>query len=74
MAIGTCINWKTSFAFVQEECDDEKGGREWMVHFSEIKRNGFRLLRVGERVSFDVGTAPNGRPCAVNVTPIDEAA
>ena len=42
-------------------------GREVLVHFSAIKGAGFKTLKTGDRVSFDVIPSPVA-PQASNVT------
>jgi cold shock protein len=37
------------------------------VHFSQIRKTGLTQLPQGQRVSFDVGPAKDGRTMAVNV-------
>lgn len=45
--------------------DDDEGHR-FFVHHSAIVMDGFRTLRRGEKVIFDIGTEKRG-PEAVNV-------
>eukprot|EP00161_Ancyromonas_sigmoides_P019753 TRINITY_DN5616_c0_g1_i1.p1 TRINITY_DN5616_c0_g1~~TRINITY_DN5616_c0_g1_i1.p1 ORF type:complete len:110 (+),score=26.74 TRINITY_DN5616_c0_g1_i1:57-386(+) len=51
------FNEKRGYGFVL--ADD---GSEFFVHYSEINGVGFKTLRDGERVDFEVKTGPNGRP------------
>jgi len=44
------------------------GGEDLFVHQSNINSQGFRSLREGEAVEFDVEAGPDGRSKAVNVT------
>ncbi|HIB51731.1 MAG TPA: cold-shock protein [Candidatus Marinimicrobia bacterium] len=44
------------------------GGKDLFVHMSEIKMEGFKTLRDGQSVDFEVGSSEKG-PCAVNVVP-----
>ena len=44
------------------------GGKDLFVHFSAIQGSGFKTLKEGDKVQFDVGTGPKG-PNATNVRP-----
>lgn len=44
------------------------GGEDLFVHQSNINAQGFRSLREGEAVEFDVEAGPDGRCKAINVT------
>jgi CspA family cold shock protein len=41
-------------------------GSDVFVHYSSIRGNGFRTLKEGQRVEFELGQGPKG-PQAVNV-------
>ena len=45
----------------------QEGGPDVFVHFSAIKMDGFRSLKEGERVEFEITEGPKG-PQAANVT------
>jgi CspA family cold shock protein len=63
MANGT-VKWfndSKGFGFIEQE-----DGADVFVHFSEIKSDGFKSLREGERVSFDIAQGQKG-PAATNV-------
>ena len=50
----------------------DEGGEDIFVHFSEIKIDGFRTLKDGQKVSFEVERdANNGKLRAKDVTPIE---
>jgi CspA family cold shock protein len=64
MARGT-VKWfdeKKGYGFISQ--DD---GNDVFVHFSAIQQEGFKTLREGEEVEFDVVQGPKG-PQAANVT------
>jgi cold shock protein len=42
----------------------EGGGDDIFVHFSAINSNGFRTLKEGEKVSFEVVEGPKGSQAA----------
>jgi CspA family cold shock protein len=37
------------------------GGKDLFAHFSAIQEQGFKTLKEGQRVSFDVTTGPKGQ-------------
>jgi cold shock protein len=63
MATGTVkwFNEKKGFGFIEQE-----DGPDVFVHHSGIKMEGFRTLKEGARVSFDIEQGQKG-PAAVNV-------
>jgi cold shock protein len=66
MANGT-VKWfndQKGFGFITQE-----GGPDVFVHHSAIKGNGFKSLREGDQVTFDVEQGKKG-PAAANVTPV----
>ncbi|HXT04695.1 MAG TPA: cold-shock protein [Casimicrobiaceae bacterium] len=59
MATGT-VKWfndSKGFGFVTPE----DGGKDLFAHFSAIQEQGFKTLKEGQRVSFDVTTGPKGQ-------------
>lgn len=68
MPIGT-VKWFSDakgFGFIEPEA----GGGDVFAHFSAIQTNGFRTLRQGSRVSFDLVEGPKG-VLAQNIHPLD---
>lgn len=73
MKTGVCLwfRWDKGYGFIKENGTEET----YFVHFSgiyteEFKKNGepkFRKLEEGDKVTFEVGEGPNGRPLAINV-------
>ena len=58
MATGT-VKWfsdSKGFGFIEPE----GGGSDVFAHFSAIQMDGFRTLRQGSRVSFDLVPGPKG--------------
>jgi CspA family cold shock protein len=68
MASGT-VKWfndSKGFGFITPE----SGGDDLFAHFSAIQSSGFKTLKEGQRVSFDVTTGPKGQQ-ASNIHAID---
>jgi cold shock protein len=65
MNIGTVkwFNEQKGFGFITPE----SAGPDFFVHFSGIKTEGFKTLREGDKVEFEVETDPKGGR-AVNVS------
>jgi cold shock CspA family protein len=59
------FNETKGFGFITP--DD--GGRDLFCHQSQIQMEGFRTLREGQRVEFDVEEGPKG-PAAKRVKPL----
>lgn len=45
------------------------GGEDVFAHFSAISSKGFKSLKEGQRVSFDVAEGPKGKQAA-NIQPL----
>ena len=64
MATGTVkwFNEAKGFGFITPE----DGGKDLFAHFSAIQEAGFKTLKEGQRVTFDVGAGVKG-PQASNI-------
>lgn len=67
MSTGTVkwFNEKKGFGFITPD----EGGADLFVHHSKIAMQGFRTLKEGQRVEFDVTAGEKGK-VAVNVKPV----
>lgn len=71
MAVGT-VKWfndAKGFGFIEPE----GGGEDVFAHFSAIQMDGFRTLRQGGKVTFEVIQGPKGQ-LAQNICPLDASA
>lgn len=68
MQTGT-VKWfndAKGFGFIEPE----QGGEDVFAHFSAIKMEGFRTLRQGGKVAFELVQGPKGQ-LAQNITPME---
>ena len=47
----------------------DDGGKDLFAHHSAIQSNGFRSLKDGQKVEFELATGPKG-PQATNIKPM----
>ena len=67
MSTGT-VKWfndAKGFGFITPD----EGGEDVFSHFSAISTSGFRSLKEGQKVQFDIVQGPKGKQ-ASNITPI----
>ena len=57
-----CFNEKKGYGFISRE-----DGGDVFVHFSAIKKDGFKTLYEGDEVEFEISEGPKG-PQATDVT------
>jgi CspA family cold shock protein len=71
MPVGT-VKWfndAKGFGFIEPE----GGGDDVFAHFSAIRMEGFRTLKQGGRVTYEVVQGPKGQ-LAQNIAPLDAPA
>jgi cold shock protein len=56
------FNEAKGYGFISQD----SGGPDVFVHYSNITGNGFKTLKEGQQVEFEMGQGPKG-PCATNV-------
>jgi len=56
------FNEKKGYGFIEQE-----GGKDVFVHYEAIQMDGFKVLKEGEEVNFDIVEGSKG-PQAANVT------
>lgn len=62
------FNDAKGFGFIQPE----GGGADVFAHFSAVQMEGFRTLKQGSRVAFELVQGPKGN-LAQNIRPVTEA-
>ncbi len=45
-------------------------GPDVFVHYTAIQHEGYKSLKEGESVEFEIGKGADGKPLAVNVVPV----
>jgi len=63
----TCKTWGKGFGFITR--DDGQG--DIFVHYAEIIKEGYKSLKIGEAVEFEIGVKPDGNTHAVRVTDVE---
>ena len=47
----------------------DEGGEDLFAHFSAIEIDGFKTLKEGQKVTFEVVTGPKGKHCLLYTSP-----
>lgn len=63
---GTVIFFKKNYGFIEWQIDTVKQ-TDLFVHFSDIAIEGYKTLKGGQKVSFEIGKNKNDKPKAINV-------
>lgn len=62
------FNNAKGFGFLTQD-----NGGDVFCHYSAIRSDGFKSLKEGARVMFEIENGPTGKPQAINVTRIPHA-
>jgi CspA family cold shock protein len=68
------VEWfdaKAGYGFISYDIDGIKQ-KDMFAHFSDIVCDGFKTIKKGQRVSFEIGQNNKGQPKAIEVTVINE--
>lgn len=63
---GEVIWFKHSYGFLSWNKDGQKQD-DMFIHYSDLAMDGFKLLKAGQKVSFNLGTNHDGRAKAIDV-------
>lgn len=69
--IGTVVWFEPrnlGYGFIQRE-----GENDLFVHWSDIKSEGYKTLKKGQKVAYSIGLNNHGRPKATEVVVIEES-
>jgi len=67
--IGTVLSFKKKYGFIEWSKNGIKQ-KDMFCHYSDILMNGYKFLKSGQKVQFEIGTNHSGNPKAINVKPI----
>lgn len=62
---GTVAWFSRSYGFITPE---NAGEQDYFVHYSALNMEGFKTLKKGQKVQYQIGTNNRGQPVAVNVS------
>lgn len=62
------FNSKKGYGFITDE-----NGADHFVHYSNVQMDGYKKLRKGQSVTFDVRSREDGKTEAVQVVPVESA-
>jgi CspA family cold shock protein len=63
--IGTVVFFVNGFGFIEWE-----GEEDMFLHFSDIQSEGYKTVKKGQKVEFEIGKNNKGQDKAINVLPL----
>ena len=66
MHTGDCIFFNSELGYGFLRRDD--GGADLFCHFTALQMSGYKTLKKGDRVQFEIEVGPKEKPQAANVT------
>lgn len=66
--VGTVVWFSKGIGFIKP---DVEGANDVFIHYSDVEMDGYKLLKKGQRVSYQIGLNHRGQNKAIQVKVID---